>query len=171
MPLPIEVNGVARVRLGLQGPNGGGALEELGISENGIRLSIANRQTNVMSDAAGQVIPHDFIDQGAEAFMTITFTLFDRTVLERWAGRRHGVGGNSMSSQQQRGVPIFQTGLGFRLVIDSPLLNLPYRFFFTTFEGNLEQFLGTNPVNPTLPFHAIPREVDGRWALYDRQAG
>lgn len=175
--LRYHVNGVALVYIGPQGTTG--ALQQLGVSEDGVDFTISNYADPVMTDAGGGAVPSEFIDQGRDADIGIALNLYDDSVLRQMYERRSagGVEGTDLLP----GTPIFTAGLGFRLVIQSPNED-PWRFFYCLLRAPNSTKLGTRdtiwrlriygarPVLPT-PSAGQAQQLPKALPLFDRRFG
>lgn len=155
MPVAFHVNGPAVIWCADQGL--AGALVQLGISEDGVGITLQQHDEPIMTDDAGTRIPHDLQDMGEDALIDFRLVYYDLDVLRRIRRRRMlpGAGIN----QPARGVPIFTALGGFRLAIQSDT-DEPWRFFFCTTRGAQRARVGTRRTAWDMSVYAIPGYTD-----------
>lgn len=75
----LWVNGPAAVQVGT---GSAGALQHLGFTENGVRISFDAKFEDIHTDISGPMIPHDVQMMGEQAYITLDMNKFDEVVLE-----------------------------------------------------------------------------------------
>lgn len=167
-----HVNGPALVWIGNQGVGGG--LEQLGISEDGIGISLTQHDDPIMTDDGGSRIPDELQDMGEDATIDFRLVYYDLNVLRKIRKKRIGPA-LPEGQQRSRGSVIFNNDLGFRLVVQSDG-DEPWRFFWCTLRNAPQRAkVGTKRTAWDMSIYAIPRRIEPNLArpriLYDHVNG
>lgn len=72
------------------GTGAAGALEHLGWSERGVRITLDGAFEDVMTDVSGTRIPFDVLAMAEQAFITVDLNLYDEAILNKALGARTG---------------------------------------------------------------------------------
>lgn len=168
MPVPAgqayHVNGPALVLVGGQGLTG--SLAALGLTEDGADITVRYYDAPIMTDAGGGSVPAELQDMGRDADISLRLPLYDDKVLRTILEKRAVLEGTDRAP----GALIYQSGLGFRLVIDSPQED-PYRFLFCCIRGASSTKLGTRRTLWNLTVYAGRPVNVGGFKLFDRVKG
>lgn len=152
----FHINGPAILWAGPQGNSG--ALEQLGISEDGVGISLSPYDDPIMTDDGGSRIPHDLQDMGSDAFIDFRLVYYDLTVLRKIRMLRDA--GGIEGIQKRRGGLVFANNKGFRLAIQSET-DEPWRFLFCTLRTSQRAKVGTRRTVWDMGVYAIPYFIDG----------
>ena len=150
-----------------------GALTQLGLTEDPVRVSIEERHRPIIVNATGEVEPETQF-MGASATITMNLIHFDRTVIDYCLMESMGGAPNNTPGQMARagttlgnGAARFAAGGPFvgnyyiGLNIASPVAGKPWRFYYTFLTGNpFSQGLGTEKSIIQLTWRAIPYVAD-----------
>jgi len=115
------VNGAALVYVGT---GGGGALQLLGYTDQGVDMEIMENKMEIFTDIFGPMTPQDFQEMGLMARVAVPLIAMDRTVLNTVIGR------SDQTTKGQVGTPglvLGVNGYSFRLGIAS-LFDSPWNF-------------------------------------------
>lgn len=151
MAKSIYVNGPCLLSFGAQGAAGGGALTELGLTKGSVRLDLELYEDEVHGDA-GAAVEIDVQDLGKAATITAKLNVWDRAALETLIARTAA----DAPTEPSPGTLMLANSKMFRLVITSPLANLPYRFLYVRLMSPVALDLGTIRTEPDVRFRAIP---------------
>lgn len=165
------INGETMVSV--KGPQGSAiaSISQLGLSLSPIRVTLDIRHRDIVLDAWGGEIPADTQFMLAAANIAMDLVHVDRDVLEACVklsmGGAGGVGnleGQLARAGQRMGGGLARFAAGNNYVglnLSSPVLTLPYRFYFTYLTGTpLEIPLGTEKSIYSMNWRAIPYTQD-----------
>lgn len=131
MALTIQVNGPAVIKVGPQGT--ASTVSTLGITENGPQLNFDYHKEGVIADTGGTSIPVDLQMMGKSCKISFSLPISDDAVLI--ARILSNQAGNAEGNLPALGTLIFGSNLGFRLVIASPTLAKPWRFYYCSVDS------------------------------------
>ena len=146
MPTAYHVNGPAVVKIGV----GAGALQVLGIAEDGVDIQFRRLIGEVKSDVAGPMAPAEIQDFGGDATITARVSVYDEDVLKS---------ARKMSDATDDGqLPTIGGFIGggsksLKLVIASSL-DSPFRFPTTVLRDAQDCKLGTKYTVWAMRFYA-----------------
>lgn len=119
-----------------------GALEVLGISVDGIRVSEQQFDKAILTDLGGPDTPVDFQDMGSMHIIRARFSCLSQTTLDKMKRRRIGqADGANPGDALRRGAPMAATGRTFRMVLSSPAR--PRRYHHVITRGPIDWNHGT----------------------------
>lgn len=158
VPGPVQIS---------TGTGSAGALQLLGLTEDGVDLSIDTAMEPLMSDVAGVSKPADLQDMGDDATIRVPLVTYDSTVLEVLRKR----GGSASGVSGARGALMGTGGIAFRLLLNSA--DEPWNFFTAILRNAQEVKLGTKYSVWRLTFYAwvfVPagNTTPAGLKLYDR---
>lgn len=147
MARAYHVDGPVLIKVGT---GAAAALEELGVSEDGVDISLNLYSEPVMSDAAGPRVPVDLQRMGEDASITFRLTDFDLVILNKIkalaiGNATEGVGGAP-------GSLIGTGGSAYRVVLTSA--DEPWRFTTCTLRNPQRHKMGTKYKTPAVEFYA-----------------
>jgi hypothetical protein len=159
MAREFYVNGEASVA---SGTGGGGALEEMGISVDGVSITINEYNDGIMIDTRGPHVPGEYQYFLNDADIKMELVYFDEAVVEKWLSGTPGIP-NSYLEWDDAGQLLFLTGRAARLLIRSTPFGTGltgqadcYNFPLAILTGAAETKLGTVRSTWTLTFKAMP---------------
>src|ERR1700674_3007939 len=101
------------------GTGGAGALQHLGWTERGVRITFDAAFEDVMTDVSGTRIPFDVLYEAEQAFITADLVLYDELVMNTVNDR--GLGGTEGNIGFTATGSLFrQEGLTYRLLVFCP---------------------------------------------------
>lgn len=115
------VNGPAIV---FTGTGGGGALLELGYTDQGVDIEILENKLEIITDLLGPMTPQDWQEMGMLARIVCPLIAMDRSVLATVTGRSDRVALGEIGSP---GLVLGMNGFAFRVGIAS-LYDVPWSF-------------------------------------------
>ena len=152
----FHVNGPAIVYVGAQGPTGG-ALSQLGVTEDGVEGTIQHDYEELKTDVSGPAHPAELQDMGEGASFRIRMIVWDQTIMRSIRADEAtgaGLGALAEGLAAQRGQLVFGNDNGFRLVIASNL-DEPWRFYYCVCAGSQAFRVGTRATRWDLAIRAI----------------
>lgn len=152
MAKTIHVNGEALV----QGGTGGGsppALEDIGVSLDGVTITLRGQWDDVYTDTFGPKIPFDRQYFLEDAIIRAEMIFYDQTILNKWLGRFKGATPGTMG---QAGALMGANAYFQPLVITSPSDSLLWHFPSSYLVDQFEYKIGTRRTQVDLLFHALP---------------
>jgi hypothetical protein len=149
VPEQIHVNGEARIRTGT---GAAAALEFLGVSVDGVDISIREHTEPVHTDTFGPSVPFDEQHFLQDAVISAQLVFYDEVVLAKIRNRMSGTDG----VQGEAGALWGAGGKYFRLLILSPVEALPWNFPTARLMDAFEVKIGTRRSIWNLRFYAKP---------------
>jgi hypothetical protein len=153
------------------GTAGGGALEFLGFSEDGVNITLNGHFENVNADYAGPVLPADVQFMGEEGFIEATLTRFSDVILDKLLVRlSNSVSGNPGNAGSigfnLLGSFMVQAGYAFRLLVygiyqpntvQYPNMVAVYNFYQAFLFENAQIPISIRAKRPRIVCRAIPQ--------------
>lgn len=147
----VHVSGEARIKIG---SGSVGALEILGVSEDGVDINIEDHVDPVMTDTFGPRVPFDeqhFLETGT---IQMRLIFYDEAILAKI--RRPLLNSAAEGTMVEAGTLYGAAGHYFRLLILSPQDSLPWNFLSARMERAKRVKIGTKRNAWDLSFFAIP---------------
>lgn len=135
------------------GTGGAGALETLGISEDGVEPDVRRYLADVKADTGGPNIPVEMQDMGSDAVIRMTLPIFDAAVLTKI--QKHA-GQATPGLQPAMGTLVQTGGFSFRLLLKPTATNAcdPLNFLNAWLRNSQKVKLGTRRTVWNLEFYA-----------------
>lgn len=151
MAMAINVNGEARVRTGTGAAS---ALEDLGVSQDGVSIGIRDHTSPVFTDSFGGPLGPPFDEQQfqQDAIIRMLLPFYDEAVLTKIRSRMGGTDGVQAASGALWG----GGAKYFRLLVTSPVGALPWNFLTARLYESFEHKIGTKYTIWDLTFYAVP---------------
>lgn len=122
MPTAVDtyaIGGTAFIWVGTKNDVGTSvAFSLLGYTEKGVDMRIVENKTEIMTDLFGDKTPQDYQDMGMVGEIVAPLIAYDSAVLASIIGRGDRTTWGSLNTP---GLPLFQFGYGFPVVIATPL--------------------------------------------------
>lgn len=134
------------------GTGGGGALELLGYTDNGVRMRVIENYSDIISDVFGPMTPHDIQQMGMVANISVPLIACDRSVLAKVTGRSNRAAVGQIGTP---GLVMGVAGYAFRVGIASPADN-PWSFPYCITRPGFDTQLATKANPFVLEFFAWP---------------
>jgi hypothetical protein len=144
----IHVSGEALLRTGTGAAN---ALEDLGVSVDGVDIAITDHTDPIYTDTFGPDVPFDEQQFLADAVVSAQLVFYDELVLAKLRGRANAGDGQLGSAGQLWGAG----GKYFRLLIASPT-DIPYNFLHARLQNAFSQKVGTRKTIWQVQFYCSP---------------
>jgi len=168
MARDFQINGPCLVQVKGSSSSAIGTLQQLGLSDQPIVVSIIDRRLDIQVDAWGQV-PPEVQFMNAEALVQMTLVHYDRTILnacvaESMAGANAGAVGTLPVTGARMGnnaARFAATNHYIGLNLTSPVGGLPYRFFYSFLTGPMAEVpVGAERSIVRLNWRVIPYTTD-----------
>jgi hypothetical protein len=151
MAMQVHLNGEARIRTGTGAAN---ALEDWGVSVNGVNMTFDPMTEDVITDTFGPMVPFDFQQFLETATIEIEFVFYDSGVWQRSISRT--LANAARGTMPAAGTLLGQGGFLFRLLVNSPTDGDPYNFLACKIEQGMSVPVGTRRTMPKVTCKAIP---------------
>lgn len=145
----IHVNGEALIRTGTGAAN---ALEDLGVSLDGVTITLHEHSDKIFTDTFGPDVPFDEQYFLMDATVRATLIFYDDAVLGHIRSRQSGTDGTIGAAGTLWG----GGSKYFRVLILSPTDSLPFNFPNARMEGGQPQKVGTKRTQWDVTFYAVP---------------
>jgi hypothetical protein len=133
------------------GTGSANALEDLGVSVDGIDIAITDYTEAIYTDSYGADVPFDEQQFLADAVVSGQLVFYDEAVLAKLRGRPNAVDGQLGAAGQLWGAG----GKYFRLLVASPT-DVPYNFLHARLQNAFSQKIGTRRTLWNVQFYCTP---------------